>query len=90
MIHERDQRRRRAERVEVGSQRGRLDQADDLERQRVVEHEQDGAVEVVPRQREAEQEGAEEPGPDERSVTSRNVLAAFAPRSRAASSMWSS
>ena len=89
--HDRDERRRRAQGVQVGPDRGGLDQADDLERQRVVEHEQHGPVEVVPGQREPEQERAEDAGPDERQASPRaNVLAALAPRSRAASSMWSS
>ena len=64
---QRDERGRRAERVEIRADRRRLDQADDLERQRVCPSTSSTrSVEVVPGQREAEQEGAEDARPDQR------------------------
>src|SRR5215211_8393762 len=63
---QRDGGRRRAERVEVGTDDRAHRQGEDLERERVVAGRQErGAVVLVPREREPEEEGAQDPGPDE-------------------------
>src|SRR5687768_3907689 len=62
-----DRRRCRAERVEVGTDDRAHRQGEDLEGKRVVAGRQErGSVVLVPREREPEEEGAEDPGPDER------------------------
>ena len=84
------ERRGRTEGVEIRPDRGGLDETDDLQRQCVVEHEQHRTVEVVPGQREAEEAAPKMPVQTSGNVTSRKVVTRLAPRSRAASSMWSS
>ena len=97
--HDEDQRERDggrpgAQRVEVRQDRPALRPGADQDRQRlglVAALEQDRAVEVVPGEREAEEEAAEDPGPDERQRhLAERASAPFAPRSRAASSTWRS
>ena len=64
-----EQRRRGAERVEIRPDRRGEREPGDLERQRLrldAGDEEERAVVVVPRQREAEEEAAEDPRPDER------------------------